>query len=160
MHFAATRFYPVDETAKIIYRDSQATKADCAAFPNCTGMSGDRLNRSWQHFTAQGFKTKRLQRDRRGGAGRGQGRHKKEIESNPSKLRLASTDYELLKKHVLDLRRATGRAISIQDYGSKLVMEADWNLIVPKVQSLRGDASLTTLKRRCPYPIRRTIKTD
>jgi hypothetical protein len=145
MRFAATRFYPVDETNKIVYRDSQATKSACADFLNCTGVSGDRLNRDWKRLTEQGFKTKRLHKDPRGGAGRGQGRPKNAEESNAVKLRLAAADHDRLKRQVVSLRRATGRVISIQDYGSKLILEADLNAIVPEVQSLRGDVLITTI---------------
>jgi hypothetical protein len=157
MPFAFTRFYPVNYQDKVIYLDTQTTKAACDGFPGCIGMSGDRLNKEWMELSRQGFTLKRLHKDRRGGPGRNQGRPKMNLPKSAA-LRISVADHQRVSEHIAALNKATGRWIAIQAFSSELIMKADWNALVEAVQPIKGNAFATTINEDAAQRLVELIK--
>jgi hypothetical protein len=140
MEFAITRFYPVDQTNKIVYLDTQQRKEHCSQsmFPNATGLSGFQLKHEWEQMLAQGYTTKRVSKERRGGAGRGQGRPFLDTPISTVKLKIPQLVHLKLQEQVVTFRKRSGHYVSLQDYTAQLIMQADINLLMPMVKALKS----------------------
>ncbi|MGA7936478.1 MAG: hypothetical protein WCA35_23190 [Kovacikia sp.] len=84
----------------------------------------------------RGFSITRYGKEKRGGAGKGQGRHPRPDPVYPVKLRLDGVAYQAMKKYLAVLKRRSGMYVSILDWASDLILNANWNLVAPNVKRL------------------------
>jgi hypothetical protein len=140
MRFATSRFYPVNLDNKVLYLDSQPRKIDCEKFPNCTGISGSQIKAQWSEMQKQGFTTKRMKPEPRGGAGRGQGRPKTRSETQPPPVPLRTTVQALnkLREYTENLRVRSGKTVTLQAQATSLILRADWRKVINQVQSMKS----------------------
>ena len=133
--FAISRWFPVNHTKKQVLWITYPRKSDCAQHSGCVGMSGYELNSRWKELEADGFLIKEVRdKDPRGGAGRGQGRPARNIETHSIKIN--KKVHERIAAYVAELPRINDRTVSIQDFLSDAIRQTkDWQALAPEIKT-------------------------
>jgi hypothetical protein len=100
------------------------------------GIPGEELSLRGSDMK-QSYTLHRRQPDRRGGAGRGQGRKPLAVPVVTIKVRIFATAHQKLEQHLETLKARSGKYISAQQFLSDLVLKADLNLVVRHVKTER-----------------------
>jgi hypothetical protein len=94
----------------------------------------------------QSYTVHRKHPERRGGAGRGQGRKPLAVPVVTIKVRIFATAHQKLDRHLETLKARSGKYISGQQFLSDLVLKADLNQIVPYVKNeRRGERAMAVI---------------